>query len=70
MMEEIKSFLPGGYPTARFTAGSCEQCQHTGYAGTTAIYEIMPISDHIRDLILDNKPTRDIHGRARITKAC
>ena len=64
MMEEIKSFLPGGYPTARFTAGSCEQCQHTGYAGTTAIYEIMPISDHIRDLILDNKPTRDIHGRA------
>ncbi len=64
LMEEIKAFLPGGYPTARFTAGSCDQCQHSGYAGTTAIYEIMPISDHIRDLILDNKPTRDIHGRA------
>jgi type II secretory ATPase GspE/PulE/Tfp pilus assembly ATPase PilB-like protein len=64
MMEEIKAFLPSASLTPRYVAHGCEHCQHTGYAGCTAVYEIMPITDAIRDLILDGRATREIHARA------
>lgn len=61
MMEEIKAFLPGGYPTTRFSAKGCDHCHHTGYAGSSAVYEVMPMTDAIRDLIMENRSTREIH---------
>ena len=64
MMEEIKAFLPTSNPAARYIARGCEHCQHTGYAGCSAVYEIMPVTDAIRDLIVEGRPTREIHTRA------
>jgi len=64
LMEEIKAFLPGGYLTTRFSAKGCEQCHHTGYAGSTAVYEIMPMTDAIRDQIMEGRSTREIHATA------
>jgi type II secretory ATPase GspE/PulE/Tfp pilus assembly ATPase PilB-like protein len=64
MMEEIKAFLPNANLTARYLARGCETCNHTGYAGCTAVYEIMPITDAIRELILENRSTRQIHNQA------
>jgi type II secretory ATPase GspE/PulE/Tfp pilus assembly ATPase PilB-like protein len=66
LMEEIKSFLPGGYPTTRFSARGCDACQNTGYAGCTAVYEIMPITDSIRDLIIEGKSSKEIHACASL----
>jgi type II secretory ATPase GspE/PulE/Tfp pilus assembly ATPase PilB-like protein len=64
LMEEIKAFLPGGYATTRFSAKGCEQCHHTGYAGSTAVYEVMPMTDAIRDQVMENRSTREIHTTA------
>ena len=35
----------------------CEQCNNTGYKGRKGIYELMKISDPIRELINDRAPT-------------
>jgi type IV pilus assembly protein PilB len=31
----------------------CERCHHTGYRGRMAIYEVLPLTDNMRDLILE-----------------
>jgi type IV pilus assembly protein PilB len=44
-MEEI-----GTFPIYKGTG--CSQCANTGYKGRIALYEVMPISDEIKELIL------------------
>lgn len=37
----------------RFTSGAgCEQCGNTGYAGRTGVFQLLPISEAMRDLVL------------------
>ena len=38
----------------------CEKCNNTGYYNRIAAYEILSISDRIRELIVDNKPLSEI----------
>ena len=64
VMEEIKAFMPGAASAVRYAARGCDHCHGTGYAGCTAIYEIMPVTDAIRELIIDGRPSRDLHVRA------
>jgi len=42
----------------------CEDCHYTGYRGRTAIFEIMPVSERIRELIMDNVPTSRLRQAA------
>ncbi len=42
----------------------CLTCRKTGYAGRTAIHEIMTINDEIHGLILDSASARDIRQAA------
>jgi type IV pilus assembly protein PilB len=52
--------------TARFFEGAgCIECGGTGYKGRTAICELLDLSDPIRDLILDRRPTSEIKKAAR-----
>ncbi len=50
-----KPFMPVG----------CERCAGTGYRGRVGIYEIMPISEQIERIILENGSARDIEIQAR-----
>ncbi|HND22006.1 MAG TPA: ATPase, T2SS/T4P/T4SS family, partial [Acidobacteriota bacterium] len=43
----------------------CEHCNYTGYRGRTAIHELLDLSDHIRELILDRRPGSEIRRAAR-----
>jgi type IV pilus assembly protein PilB len=43
----------------------CFECGGTGYRGRTAIHELLDLSDRIRELILDRRPTSEIKRRAR-----
>ena len=43
----------------------CERCGDTGYKGRVGIYEMMPISESIERLILDNGSSLDIEQQAR-----
>jgi type IV pilus assembly protein PilB len=52
--------------TARFYEGAgCIECGGTGFKGRTAICELMDLTDRIRDMILDRRPTSEIKKAAR-----
>jgi type IV pilus assembly protein PilB len=53
--EGFKAFEPVG----------CVRCNHTGYRGRLGIYEVMPISDGLRKLILDKGSADDMRDYAR-----
>jgi general secretion pathway protein E/type IV pilus assembly protein PilB len=38
--------------TRTFKAMGCDRCQQTGFFGRTAIYEILPLTDRVKDLIM------------------
>jgi type IV pilus assembly protein PilB len=43
----------------------CIECGGTGYKGRTAICELLDLTDHIREMILDRKPSSEIKKAAR-----
>ena len=43
----------------------CIECAGTGYRGRTAIHELLNLTDHIRELILEHKPSSEIARAAR-----
>jgi type IV pilus assembly protein PilB len=43
----------------------CIECSGTGFRGRTAIHELLDLSDHIRELILDKRPSSEIMRAAR-----
>jgi type II secretory ATPase GspE/PulE/Tfp pilus assembly ATPase PilB-like protein len=42
----------------------CDNCRFTGYQGRTAIYEIIPITEKIRELILERASSQQINRQA------
>jgi type IV pilus assembly protein PilB len=42
----------------------CEECANTGYAGRLALYEVLPMSDEIRSLVMSHASTDEIRKRA------
>ena len=32
----------------------CPECFHSGFSGRTALYELMPMTDTLRELVMDN----------------
>lgn len=43
----------------------CIECNNTGYKGRQGVFEVMPISPSIRDLILDRAATSELRRQAR-----
>jgi len=53
--------LPQGLGSCTFYRGKgCATCNFTGMRSRVAIYEVMPVSPEIRDLILRNAPSSEI----------
>ncbi len=48
-----------------FEGAGCVECGGTGFKGRTAICELLDLSDHIREMILDRRPTSEIKKAAR-----
>jgi len=42
----------------------CDECNMTGYRGRIGIYEVMPVSENIRELILSQSTSDDMHAMA------
>src|SRR5215471_8016517 len=58
--------IPQGLGKLTFFKGKgCATCSFTGMKGRVAIYEVMPISQEIRDLVIHNAPTADIRETAQ-----
>ncbi len=43
----------------------CMECGGTGYRGRTAIHELLDLTDSIREIILEKKPTSEIRRKAQ-----
>ena len=48
-----------------FEGAGCIECGGTGYKGRTAICELLDLTDRIRELILERRPTSEIKKAAR-----
>lgn len=51
--------------TQFYTASSCPHCRRTGFRGRIGLYEILVISDNIRDLIEHDATSGEIYKAAR-----
>lgn len=47
-----------------FRGKGCSACDNTGYRGRTGIFELMPVSENIRRLIVDRKSSNEIRQTA------
>jgi type IV pilus assembly protein PilB len=58
--------VPSEWRDVEFVEGAgCFECGGTGYRGRTAIHELLDLSDKIREMILDKRPTSEIKRQAR-----
>ena len=56
---------PDRYRDTVFYEGEgCLECNGTGFHGRTAIHELLDLSDNIREMIIDKKPTSEIKRAA------
>ena len=56
---------PGTAANFQFAEGvGCLECSGTGFHGRTAICELLDLSDHIREMIVDRRPTSEIKRAA------
>ena len=46
-------------------AEGCEACRHTGYSGRIGIYELVPVSAELQDLIVNGAKLNDLKALAR-----
>ena len=60
-----------GFPTEKlnkdivlYEAVGCDECRGTGYSGRSGIFEILPITDEIRPLIISNASSGSIKNAA------
>ncbi|MSU80225.1 MAG: type II/IV secretion system protein [Gemmataceae bacterium] len=66
---EIKAagLTPAQAQSSNFTRGrGCGNCNHTGYRGRKGIYEMMRMSNVIRELTFNREPAQAIRRQARI----
>src|SRR5215470_10536017 len=48
-----------------FGPAGCNECRNTGYKGRLGVYEVMPISDEMRQLIMRNGTALDIGAQSQ-----
>jgi type IV pilus assembly protein PilB len=57
---------PATWSTAKLYEGAgCLECSGTGFHGRTAICELLDLTDRIREMIVDRRPTSEIKRMAR-----
>jgi type IV pilus assembly protein PilB len=67
-MDELREagMKPEDAQNAHISEGAgCLECSGTGYHGRTAICELLDLSDRIREMIIDRRPTSEIKRIAR-----
>ncbi|HWE04594.1 MAG TPA: GspE/PulE family protein [Tepidisphaeraceae bacterium] len=63
-MEKLRPEFGDEVPEALYRGRGCRNCQGTGYRGRQGVFELMPITDEIRALILERSSSRVIRKLA------
>jgi type II secretory ATPase GspE/PulE/Tfp pilus assembly ATPase PilB-like protein len=61
---DIKPFLREGEGQKLHASRGCDECHGSGYGGRTGIFELMPVTLALRQLITDGASTADIRSAA------
>lgn len=61
IMQKELGYAP---PSKQLRGVGCSNCRFTGFAGRLGLFEILPVSDAVRDLILDEKSAGHIKAQA------
>jgi type IV pilus assembly protein PilB len=63
---EEAGLAPQEWAGNKFAEGAgCLECAGSGFRGRTAIHELLDLSDHIREMIVNRRPTSEIKRAAR-----
>ncbi len=63
---ETSGLDPKQWANVTFHEGQgCMECAGTGYRGRTAIHELLDLTDRIREMILEKKPSSEVRKAAR-----
>src|SRR4029079_11644645 len=62
--DDVRPWLGADEGKALFAPRGCEACNMTGYSARTGVFEIMPITKDLRDLVSDGKSPREIRAKA------
>jgi len=64
---DTKAALQGGFSEAEVKQGfrmmkgsGCRECNNTGYRGRVALYEVMPFTDRLKELVLQGSSTAEL----------
>jgi type IV pilus assembly protein PilB len=61
------SITPEEAAQSTFMRGKgCNHCQHTGYRGRLAVFELMTMNSTLRDMAFRSEPTQNIRRQARL----
>ncbi|MEX5538912.1 type II/IV secretion system protein, partial [Pseudomonas syringae] len=52
-------------PSRLYEPVGCDTCRHTGYKGRVGLYEFMPMSFSLKQLVSDNAKLSDIKEQAK-----
>ncbi|MBV11939.1 ATPase, T2SS/T4P/T4SS family [Rubinisphaera sp.] len=52
--------------TEFYRGKGCNHCQHTGYRGRRAVFELMMMNSTIREMAFNSEPTQNIRRQARL----
>jgi type II secretory ATPase GspE/PulE/Tfp pilus assembly ATPase PilB-like protein len=64
LLAQIKELPFDAQKTELYEGKGCEECRFTGYRGRTGIYEIITITEPIRELILTHASSQQIKQKA------
>ena len=56
---------PKGDSIVTYRGAGCSECGNTGYKGRTGVFELMTVTDDIRQMIVDKKSSNEIRMKAR-----
>ncbi|KPK65575.1 MAG: general secretion pathway protein GspE [Planctomycetes bacterium SM23_32] len=62
--EALRGAFGSEVPEELHRGAGCRECQGTGYRGRTGVFELMPISEPIRSLVLQRASARQIRRQA------
>ncbi len=59
-VEKLRAEFGEEVPKVMYRGAGCRNCQNSGYRGRQGVFEMMPINDNIRALILERASSREI----------
>ena len=63
-VEKLKAEFGEEVPDVLYRGRGCRNCQGTGYRGRQGVFEMMPVTDEIRALILERASSREVRKMA------